>query len=395
MNTARGHFGSGGGIDAREGAVTIAGSTVSGNGAFGVRYPGGGGVHTTMGAMIISDSTVSGNRVENIADNSGYANGGGLNTATGAVTITNSTVTGNYAQSSGGGLAFFNSVSDPDLIVENSIIAGNTSLDSAPDLLPDPNSNLSIRYSLIGDTSDSTVSSTTGAGNHLDIDPLLGPLADNGGSTMTHALLPGSPALNAGDPSIGFLISEFDQRGIGFSRVALNQIDIGAYEAQVASSADFDSDSYVDGQDFLTWQRGFGSPAGGAPAGGNSDDDDDVDASDLAAWLATYGQSETSLFAANSYSLEQAETSDEFLVDAALALVVPPPSRHNKTSMPSGEPLHHQMLYVTSHVKTKILGLEQVAGDAIEVVVPSGSASEKDENSSPWLSEEILDSVFG
>ena len=68
------------------------------------------------------------------------------------------------------------------------------------------------------------------------IDPLLGTLADNGGPTETHALLPGSPAIDAGDPSILFNPAEFDQRGSPFVRVVDGdgaggaQIDIGAFE---------------------------------------------------------------------------------------------------------------------------------------------------------------------
>ncbi len=62
---------------------------------------------------------------------------------------------------------------------------------------------------------------------------MLGPLADNGGPTMTHALLAGSSAINAGDPDAvagedG--VPEFDQRGL--PRVAVNGIDIGAVELQ-------------------------------------------------------------------------------------------------------------------------------------------------------------------
>ena len=65
------------------------------------------------------------------------------------------------------------------------------------------------------------------------IDPLLGPLADNGGPTFTHALLPGSPAIDAGDPlavagSDG--VPQFDQRGVPYSRVVGGRIDMGAFE---------------------------------------------------------------------------------------------------------------------------------------------------------------------
>ena len=86
---------------------------------------------------------------------------------------------------------------------------------------------------------------------------MLGPLANNGGPTLTHALLPGSPAINAGDPAaMAGLdgIPLYDQRGEGFDRVAGGRIDIGAFEVQPLR-ADFDKDGDVDGADFLIWQR--------------------------------------------------------------------------------------------------------------------------------------------
>ena len=58
-------------------------------------------------------------------------------------------------------------------------------------------------------------------------DPLLAPLASNGGPTATHALLSGSPAIDAGNNSQG---ASFDQRGSGYSRVIGAAPDIGAYE---------------------------------------------------------------------------------------------------------------------------------------------------------------------
>ncbi len=64
-------------------------------------------------------------------------------------------------------------------------------------------------------------------------DPGLAPLADNGGPTATHALLPGSPALDAGpDPVPEFPGNGFDQRGPGYARVVNGVADVGAYEVQ-------------------------------------------------------------------------------------------------------------------------------------------------------------------
>ena len=71
----------------------------------------------------------------------------------------------------------------------------------------------------------------TGAGDQINTDPLLGPLQDNGGPTFTHALLPGSPAIDAGDPD--FTPPPFnDQRDCHFDRVFNGRIDIGSFETQ-------------------------------------------------------------------------------------------------------------------------------------------------------------------
>src|SRR5205823_7880339 len=67
-------------------------------------------------------------------------------------------------------------------------------------------------------------------------DPLLGPLQNNGGPTFTHSLLPGSPAIDAGDPNFT-PPPFFDQRGPGFNRVVNGRIDIGSFEVQTQTVA--------------------------------------------------------------------------------------------------------------------------------------------------------------
>ena len=66
-------------------------------------------------------------------------------------------------------------------------------------------------------------------GDTLGGDPLLAPLADNGGATLTHALLPGSPALDTGNNLAGLTT---DQRGAGYVRTSGVATDIGAIESQ-------------------------------------------------------------------------------------------------------------------------------------------------------------------
>jgi hypothetical protein len=70
-----------------------------------------------------------------------------------------------------------------------------------------------------------------GPGDQINTDPMLGPLQDNGGPTFTHALLPGSPAIDAGDPNFNCAPC-YDQRGPGFLRVVNGRVDIGSFEAQ-------------------------------------------------------------------------------------------------------------------------------------------------------------------
>ena len=126
----------------------------------------------------------------------------------------------------------------------------------------------------------------------------MAPLAFNGGPTQTRALLPGSPAIDAGDPAIVFNPAQSDQRGAPFVRVVDGnavigaRIDIGAFELQPtpAPSADFDSDGDRDGADFFTWQRGFGRHGrAAAHANGDADFDADVDGVDLAIWRSMFG----------------------------------------------------------------------------------------------------------
>src|SRR5262245_17246016 len=71
-------------------------------------------------------------------------------------------------------------------------------------------------------------SSSTAASDWLNVNPLLGPLQDNRGPTPTMALLPGSPAIDAGT----LTDSEWDQRGPGYPRLVNGATDIGANEVQ-------------------------------------------------------------------------------------------------------------------------------------------------------------------
>ena len=109
---------------------------------------------------------------------------------------------------------------------QNTIIAGNfatrppgATIAAGPDFF---GTLTSQGYNLIGNTTDTVISGIT-TGNLLDIDPVLGPVQNNGGATPTQALLPGSPAIDAG--TTGGLNT--DQRGVPRP---IDGADIGAFE---------------------------------------------------------------------------------------------------------------------------------------------------------------------
>ncbi len=77
----------------------------------------------------------------------------------------------------------------------------------------------------------------------ISSDPMLGALTDNGGPTFNLALMPGSPAIDAGNNLAG---STYDQRGSRFERVIGSAADIGAYEVQQPQSPE---EIFIDGFD--------------------------------------------------------------------------------------------------------------------------------------------------
>ncbi|MDZ4659007.1 MAG: choice-of-anchor Q domain-containing protein [Bythopirellula sp.] len=265
--------GSGGGIFNDDSDSTVNGSTISGNTAAEF----GGGIGDEDSVTTVIDSTISGNSAgfegggidilystatvtnTTISGNSATYSGGGIRFRYGIATVAYSTISGNSAGSSGGGIySNFGTVTLDNTIVANSVTGGDIS------------GSVSGSFNLIEDGSGGL-----GLLNTISGDPLLGQLQDNGGPTFTHALLVGSPAIDAGDP--GFVPPpDYDQRGVGFDRVVNGRIDIGAFEVQADSpSADYDTDGDIDGRDFLAWQRGE-SP-------------DAFSGDDLALWQGEYG----------------------------------------------------------------------------------------------------------
>jgi hypothetical protein len=207
----------GGGI-CNGGTLTISNSTFTGNVA---RHRKGGGIRN-YGTLTINNSTFSGNRASGIG---GGIHNGGLFGPSGTLVISNSTFSGNTAGDRYGG-GIFNEKKGTSVVLHNSIVANNTRGNCHGTLT-------SRGYNL---SSDSTCNFNS-AGDLNDTDPNLGPLQNNGGPTRTMALLPGSPAIDTGNPdgctdSHGHLLKT-DQRGMPRpDKEDAAGCDRGAYERQ-------------------------------------------------------------------------------------------------------------------------------------------------------------------
>ena len=278
ITITRGNSGHNGGGVFNRGDLTINNSTISDN-----LGPGEGGGIANAGTLVVNDSTITGNSVTGaIAFGGGIASGdmfdgSSLHPGNGTITINRSAITNNSAGSQGSAIAVESDMTS--LTINNSTISGNTVVsDLGRAAIINWGSTLIINSSTIADNAGGTVSgiftfndtfttpdspgvttvqnsiilqdgttpacgtvlggSIVSAGHNLvgdsscgftapgdqqNTDPLLGPLADNGGATFTHALLDNSPAIDAGDTSL-----TTDQRGVARPQGAAD--DIGAYE---------------------------------------------------------------------------------------------------------------------------------------------------------------------
>ena len=198
----------GGGIYS-SGALTVTNGTMSHNSA-----SRGGGIFNSSSDLVLTlnNSTVS--------NNSASSDGGGIYSASGILTLTSSTVTNNSA-SQGGGIDTANG-SPGNGEMANTIVAGNTATIGADCVAG--SFFASLGYNLIGRQFGCGLNPATG--DLPNTDPLLGPLQDNGGPTFTHALLPGSPAIDH-IPAENCDVAT-DQRGVARPQGAA--CDIGAYE---------------------------------------------------------------------------------------------------------------------------------------------------------------------
>jgi parallel beta-helix repeat protein len=191
-----------GGIDANyESSIELARSTVSGNQA-----EVGGGLHLSEESTArIRNSTISGNSA--IGSEKRVGRGGGIwASQRRSFSLEASTVTGNAAQEGGGIFLGERTFTDDPVTIAGSIVAGNSAPVSPDCLTEEPSEPVSGGGNVFGPEG----CGTAGPGDVLTAQPGLGPLADNGGPTMTHAVLSDSPAIDNG-PDLGL---KTDQRGV-------------------------------------------------------------------------------------------------------------------------------------------------------------------------------------
>jgi hypothetical protein len=219
----------GGGIYNDGGTVEVTGSLLAGNKVTGPTSQGG-AIANNAGSIIL-------NRVA-LINNSAIGSGGGIYSID-SLTLTNVTLSGNQSTNNGGGgiyqgkgngsLNFVTAVGNTGifgggvyndgnlatLFLQNTLLSNNTG-GNCDGVVSSSGHNLS---------SDNNCGLFVQPGDKINTPALLGPLANNGGQTLTHLLLPGSPAINGGQCVVGVTV---DQRGA--LRPVGPACDIGAVE---------------------------------------------------------------------------------------------------------------------------------------------------------------------
>jgi hypothetical protein len=220
MATAAGAHVRGGGL------ITFAGAYLTASAVDHNNAGGGGGIAimSSTALLDIVNSTISSNIAPGVADDGG----GGVLTY-GPIEIDNSTIALNSAVQGGGGVLF---VGAGNAFGMQSSIVANNDIGSGAYYAADIGSAAGVTISGAGNlvvSADATLPAGT-----LQTDPMLLPLANNGGPTRTHALAAASPAIDAGNDTAAL---DFDQRGDGFARIAGNAADIGAFELQSSEAS--------------------------------------------------------------------------------------------------------------------------------------------------------------
>ena len=242
-------------------ASTVSGNKVTNHCSYGTVCSGQGGGISNKGTLTISDSTISGNTAQ-ISCNPlmrcvVHVDGGGIFNY-GAMVMSNSTLASNIVGGAGFGIGTGGAISNQgSAIISNSTLSGNSATGGADGIKNYQGQSLALQNSIVARSSASSVSPSCsgtvtsngynlssdntcifgGPGDLNNINPQLGPLQNNGGTTQTMALLTGSPAIDAGNPNgctdgNGNLLKT-DQRGM--PRPDLEDTlgcDMGAYESQ-------------------------------------------------------------------------------------------------------------------------------------------------------------------
>lgn len=226
INNVSDSGGGGGGIRKfGPGVVTIINSLISGNSALDEFQQGdGGGIRNDKEKLTLINSTVS---------NNAAASGGGVTSNNGVLEINNSTITENSATNFGGGID-----GNSEIELANSIVSGNIapSENEISFFSVDGHIFLSKGHNILGENGISGVSSEVIlASTDLiladSVTTLIKPLANNGGTTLTHLPVERGNAIDAGDKSLIPQGIINDQRGDGFPRINNDALDIGAVES--------------------------------------------------------------------------------------------------------------------------------------------------------------------
>ncbi len=243
------------GMSARKTALVLTDVTVSGNSITTAAPGNGGGIHIGgSGVATVRGTTLSGNTARE---------GAGVWVAgAGTLDIALSTVSGNTATEDGGGLYDNGGDSSAEISLQDVTVVRNTAGGNGGGLLSESTDGASYTFAntIVGDNDAASgddcfgmfssggfnlIESTDGCtitgvtdSNVTGVSPMLGDLADNGGETLTHLPLAGSPAIDAGQSPF-----ELDQRGSPRADV---QVDIGAVEGGAAPVAGEEGPGAID-----------------------------------------------------------------------------------------------------------------------------------------------------
>ncbi|MCI0332701.1 MAG: hypothetical protein L0228_05720, partial [Planctomycetes bacterium] len=287
-----GEIGRGGAI-LNQGTLDVVGSTLYNNQAIGGNATGaaggrgiGGAIANDGGTVTIKNSTFSGNTATSGAGNTATSSfGGGVHTLNGFLKIYNTTVTANAA-TTGRGVYIFSAAGTATVEVFSSIIAEHdTPLSRDVVALADTDGQLVLSGS------NNIIRTHVGFEQVglLGDDPLLTPLADNGGPTLTHQPQGGSPAIGNGNNLLNLAT---DQRGATFTRMVGGAVDIGAFEVQSSAPelpGDYNIDHIVNAADYVLWRKTMGSNVE-TYAGADGNGSGTVDPVDYTVWTENFGE---------------------------------------------------------------------------------------------------------